>query len=367
MTLFENKYTGTNSTGPILQIYSSSNISVTSYNINEFSINTLVNDSNINFYNTIFRLVESNGIFVYDDDKSFEENQSTINKFVSQNERKDKYQECKLFIVIMNNIYTNYENDKNQTYDDKTPLQICDIISYNNDELLIKIENIPNLQNKYYINLSNYTNSVIKKFTVKYNYEGNNFLKIILPNNKDINEIGDNFFSKCRNLIKLNLNMLTGLKKIGNSFLEKCPHIESVNLPESITKIGIRFLSSSGIKTIDLEKCTNLVEIGHSFLELCPLIESVKLPESIKKIEDSNKTTPGIPDYSTYNYSTWNYATSNSDRHHNGTHHSDTHHNGTFDCWGHHGCIDFSGLDSCGHHGGLDSTGLDIGGVDCQC
>jgi uncharacterized UBP type Zn finger protein len=89
MTLFENKYTGNNSTGPILQIYSSSNTSVTSYNINKFSINTLVNDSNINFYNTIFRLVESNGNFVYDDDKSFEENQSTINKFVSQNESQD--------------------------------------------------------------------------------------------------------------------------------------------------------------------------------------------------------------------------------------------------------------------------------------
>ena len=339
------KYGGTNI--PLyVKLLSGRNI-ITS-NINEFSIKSLVDmefivdDKTFNFYNTIFYIHDETDNLIYSDDLSYEENEGLIEAYKQQNplENQKSYE---LNIRLSHQVFTNCDVIIDISLD-VLPTPIPNIVSFNidNGELLINLNNIPDLENKYYLNLSNYKNTVIKKITtVRFvDFGINKLSKIILPDNDNIEELGDYFLSgteienldlykydkileigkffllNCKKLesvilpkfirriqrnflvntgiVKLDLSKYTNLLVISDNFLTFCKKLESVILPKSITKIGNDFLTESSIKTINLENNDNILEIGDNFLKYCKKLESVTLPTSIERIPNYFLDSSGI-------------------------------------------------------------------------
>ena len=294
------KYGGTISNNT-LEIRSMNGDIIFTSDIDSFDINTLVGTNKI-FNDYAFRIVD--GLTpIYSDDVSYEENVTTINAYKRKIEDIKNTTESNIFslsFVKLKVLFTdcNEEISSNIVSLDETT-----------GELKINLNEIPDLLNKYYINLSGYTDAGIKKITTVHNE--NKLFKIILPYNEHITELGNYFFAHSKIIVMINLYSLTNLEKIGtyflsksgiididlekydklvkigDSFLENCEKLKSVKLPKYIKEIGNNYLKNSSIETVDLEKNDKLVKISNSFLENCKKLKSVKLPESITEIGDS--------------------------------------------------------------------------------
>jgi len=228
-----------------------------------FTIETLIASPDLDFYNSIFSLLH-NEDHVYSDNDTYEINAGRILAFARQMQGES----CILSIVKITDVYTGGptinppldKTERSEQLQDELPEEIPGIITFDNGELVINLRGILNLSELNYINLSNYTHNMIKKIrTTSDGTIENNFLKIILPNNPNIEEIGDDFFSFSRKIKTINFNNLSNLIRIKE-----------------------RFLESSRIEILDLENNIHLIQIESSFMHLCKNLKSIKLPISIQ-------------------------------------------------------------------------------------
>jgi hypothetical protein len=87
-----------------------------------------------------------------------------------------------------------------------------------------------------------------------------------------------------RTLINLTLNLPESVTKIGNDFLENCTSLTSFELPDSIIQINDWFLSGcTGLTSFELPKSVKY--IGWDFLKDCTRLTSFELPDSVIKID----------------------------------------------------------------------------------
>jgi hypothetical protein len=242
---------------------------------------------------------------IYSDNYTYEINKERIKGFVLQMQGKS----CILSIVKITDVYTGGPTINPPEDQTEIPEEIPGIITFNNGELVIDFDGITN-HDISYLNLSSYTHHMIKKISTT--LPQNNFfkfVKVILPNNSNIEEIGNGFFAYEDVIKTINLNNLSNLKKIGERFFDYSqikeinlenninliyigPHslqgvwqnITHIKLPNSIKIIEHHFAPRLKIPILDLENCINLTEITKNFGARARL-DSIKLPLSIQLIE----------------------------------------------------------------------------------
>jgi hypothetical protein len=288
---------------PVIKIITFAGETIVEFPTEVFTIETLIASAQLDFYNSVFILLHDSDE-IYSDNDNYKINEKRIKDFALQMQGKS----CTLSIVKITDVYTgsltiNPPEDKNER-----PEEIPGIITFDNGELLINLREIPNLSKLNYINLSSYTHDMIEKITTITTY--NDILKILLPNNPNIKEIEDDFFSYCKFIKTINFNNLYNLKTIQKDFLSRSgieildlenhinliyigpdflrdtssKNITYIKLPSSIKIIEHHFARFLKIQILDLENCINLIEIAEHFCEYVKL-ESIRLPLSIQRIE----------------------------------------------------------------------------------
>ena len=300
---------------PSIKIINITGETIAEFPIEDFTIETLITSTELDFYNFAFDLIHDD--IIYSDNDNYEINKERIIKFVSRIGIKS----CILTIVIHGNLYTDGPQVIlpliNTDESNKEPSEIPNIITFDAGELQINLDNIPNLEKLNYINLSNYTHSTIKKILTMHHTLKLNLFKIILPNNSYIEEISPEFFTFSKKLKTINFNNLSNLKIIEEGFLydsdiEKldlencinlieiktefmaiCKNLKFIKLPISIQKIEQYFLSFIEMPILDLENCINLTIITAEFCYKS-ILNSIKLPHSIQKIEEGFLTDSKI-------------------------------------------------------------------------
>jgi hypothetical protein len=292
-------YDSTVSLPPTIKIINISGETIVEFPTEGFTIETLVASPELDFYNSVFRLLHEL-VVIYSDDDKYETNSKRIIDFALHMQGES----CTLSIVQIANIYTDSPPINPPENKFERPEEIPGIITFNNGELVINLYDIPNIEELNYLNLSSYKHGMIEKITTISTV--NNFLKIILPNNPNIKEIGDSFFSYSEEVKRINFNNLSNLKTIQGDFLSGCgieildlencinltvitesfivgARLNSIKLPHSIQRIECGNLYLSNIEILDLSNCVNLIEIKDDFA-IYSYIKLIKLPVSIKKI-----------------------------------------------------------------------------------
>jgi hypothetical protein len=250
------------SSPPTIKIITFAGETIVEFPTEGFTIETLIASPQLDFYNSVFGLLNDLEE-IYSDNYTYEINEERIKGFALQMQGKS----CILSIVKITDIYTGGPTINPPEDQIEIPEEIPGIITFNNGELVINLRGYfyrHNMSKLNYLNLASYTHNMIKKIsmTMPENHFSK-FLKVILPNNPNIEEIG-NFFLAYADIIKtINFNNLYNLKTISKEFL-----------------------ASSTIKILDLENNINLIYIGpNSLRDIMQNISHIKLPNSIKIIE----------------------------------------------------------------------------------
>lgn len=105
---------------------------------------------------------------------------------------------------------------------------------------------------------------------------------LMLP--ESLGEIGASAFNSCLNITSCNLET-TLLTEIDESIFAGCSNLAEVRLPESITRIGTKAFSGSGIRSINLPE--SLSEIGYEAFKDCVKLSSIELPAGISSLGES--------------------------------------------------------------------------------
>ena len=96
-----------------------------------------------------------------------------------------------------------------------------------------------------------------------------------------VTKIGSEAFSDCGSLEKINIPK--GLTSIGDNAFFYCQNLKNIKLPETLTKLGDdAFSSCSSIKEMTLP--ASLTEIGYGIFSSCTALEKVDLPDGITEI-----------------------------------------------------------------------------------
>ena len=258
-------------------------VEITRINANQFNISALKENVNIKFFDTIFILLDEDGNKVYNDNLSSADNEKTIHDYIiikksiscilplyDDTETVENYLrkiteienlEYILSLVLLSNVFPNNDTEIDSDCHSPTnvlqPITKLPIIKFypRFDELIIDLQGLDEI---YYLNLFNYQNITIKKLTIR--HVPPTLIKIILPLNSNIKEIGNNFLSE---------------SKIENINFSNLSHLETINN---------YFLASSDIEIINLQECLNLIAIGEWFLFNCKKIKKITLPINIKTI-----------------------------------------------------------------------------------
>jgi hypothetical protein len=297
-------YGGVISSPPTIKIITFAGETIVEFPTEGFTIETLIASPELDFYNSVFILLHDSDE-IYSDNNNSEKNAERIRDFALQMQGKS----CILSIVKITDVYTGGPTINPPEDQTERPDEIPGIITFNNGELLINLPNLHNLSKLNYLNLSNYTHDIIEE--IRTIPSENNFLKIILPNNPNIKEIGVDFFVSSLKIKTINFNNLYNLKTIKKNFLNSSGieildlesnknliHISSnslifhignmkyFKLPNSIKIIERDFGRHLEISILDLENCINLIVIAENFCSGAR-VDSIKLPHSIKQIESN--------------------------------------------------------------------------------
>ena len=98
-----------------------------------------------------------------------------------------------------------------------------------------------------------------------------------------VTSIGDNAFSGCFMLTKLNIPQ--SVRAIGNDAFTGCTSLSSINIPSSVSYIGdAAFSDCSALTTLDIPNTVNY--LGHAAFGGCSSLESISLPKSVTAIGD---------------------------------------------------------------------------------
>eukprot|EP01064_Diplonema_japonicum_P007576 TRINITY_DN15212_c1_g1_i1.p1 TRINITY_DN15212_c1_g1~~TRINITY_DN15212_c1_g1_i1.p1 ORF type:complete len:447 (+),score=60.66 TRINITY_DN15212_c1_g1_i1:51-1343(+) len=100
-------------------------------------------------------------------------------------------------------------------------------------------------------------------------------VSFVLPN---VTEIGDGFFSRCENLVFVDLTGMRKLTRIGTSFLSHCTALSEVDLSplSNLTEIPDCFMKGcSTLESIDLAPFKNIATFGEEFLSDCETLREI--------------------------------------------------------------------------------------------
>ena len=102
---------------------------------------------------------------------------------------------------------------------------------------------------------------------------------------QSLTEVGNKFLLRCSKLQRVSLQHTT-LTRVGTYFLFKCPQLTSVDLPQTLSYISKGFLSRcSKLEDIDLRR-TAAKSVGENFLSQCESLTRVALPQCLTHVDD---------------------------------------------------------------------------------
>ena len=98
-----------------------------------------------------------------------------------------------------------------------------------------------------------------------------------------VTTIGSDAFKKCSKLKDVAFSYAGNLTKISQAAFEECPAIEEINMPNSVTTLGINvFIRCTSLNKVTLS--TGLTSIGINMFNGCSALESIELPAGITGI-----------------------------------------------------------------------------------
>lgn len=112
-------------------------------------------------------------------------------------------------------------------------------------------------------------------------FEGAQIKQITIPDT--VTEIGSNAFYYCDQLASITLS--SGLQKISDSMLASCISLTSIAIPASVTAIGVRAFSNSGLTSITIP--STVTALGNEAFANCESLASMDIRANVTEIPDS--------------------------------------------------------------------------------
>ena len=164
----------------------------------------------------------------------------------------------------------------------------------NDEEIENKEENVDsfpsdtgNLESDYTLEFKvNADSSTCSVFKIHFK-SGKEVEKVVIPKENDnriVAGIMNKAFEKC--LIFNTIELPESITKIGDSAFEGCSNLKEINLPGSLVSIGSRaFADCKSLNKIVLP--SNLESIGDSAFENCSNLTSISVPDSLKNLGEN--------------------------------------------------------------------------------
>ena len=108
-------------------------------------------------------------------------------------------------------------------------------------------------------------------------------IEVFIPSS--LCRIGNNTFSYCKSLKKINFELPSSLTSIGNGVFQSCESLSQISIPSSVTSIGnYTFYECKSLKQIPIP--SSVTSIGSDSFMICESLTQITIPSSVTSIGD---------------------------------------------------------------------------------